>query len=141
MKEFFLYLLQAVISVTVPIAAAYLCCFLKKKMEEAQQRIDSESQEAESDLKDRLLVEALDNVLTAVKKTNQTYVDTLKESNAFSFDNQEKAFKKSMDTTIEIMRQEVKDFISSEYGDLNKWLDTMIEATVNDVKVEKEKKN
>lgn len=137
MREFLLSLLQAVISVTVPVAAAYLCSFLKKKKEEAQKRIDSESQKAESDFKDRLLVEALDNVITAVKKTNQTYVDALKENKAFSFANQETALKKSMETATEIMRQEVKDFILAEYGDLNRWLDTQIEAAVNTVKKEK----
>lgn len=141
MKEFLLYLLQTVISVTVPVAAAYLCSFLKKKKEEAQQRIDNESQKAESDLKDRLLVEALDNVMTAVKKTNQTYVDTLKESKAFSLENQKNAFEKSVQTAKDIMRQEVKDFISAEYGNFYKWLDTQIEAAVNDVKSGKEKRN
>lgn len=80
------------------------------------------------------MAEALDCVITAVKKTNQTYVDSLKENQAFSFDNQATALKKSMKTAEEIMRQEVKDFISAEYGDLNKWLDTQIEVAVNTIK-------
>lgn len=132
MREFLLYLLQAVITAAVPVVVAYLCSFLNKKKEESQQRITS-------DLQKKLLDEAVDNVITAVKKTNQTYVDTLKESKAFSFENQEKAFKKSMQTAGEIMRQEVKDFISAKYGDLDKWLNTQIEAAVNTVKTEKEK--
>lgn len=137
MREFLLYLLQAVITAAVPAVTVCLCSFLKKKKEEAQQRIENEAQSASSDLKEKLLGEALDSVLTAVKKTNQTYVDSLKESKAFSFANQETAFKKSMQTATEIMRQEVKDFISAEYGDLHKWLDTQIEATVNTVKTKK----
>lgn len=147
MREILLCVLQGVITVTVPVTVAYLCSFLKKKQEEANQRIENEAQKAESeaqkaaiDLKGKLLDEAFKNVLTAVKKTNQTYVDNLKKTGAFSFDNQESAFKKSMKTAAEIMRQEVKDFISAEYGDLNKWLDTQIEAAVGDVKDQKAKK-
>ncbi|MCM1059107.1 MAG: hypothetical protein NC452_02310 [Eubacterium sp.] len=131
MKEFLLYLLQAVIIAAVPTVTACLCSFLAKKRDEAQERILSENQKTANDLKDRLLAEALDNVATAVKKTNQTYVDTLKESGAFSFENQEKAFEKSMQTATEIMRQEVEDFIFNEYGDLRKWLGTQIEVAVN----------
>lgn len=141
MREFLLCLLQAVITAAVPTVVIFLCSFLQKKKEEAQQRIESDSQKAKSDLKDRLLVEALDNVMTAVKKTNQTYVDTLKESKAFSLENQKNAFEKSMQTAKDIMRQEVKDFISAEYGNFCKWLDTQIEAAVNDVKSGKEKRN
>lgn len=146
MREFLLYLLQAVITASVPVVAAYLCIFLNKKKEESQHRIENEAQKATSeakkaaiDLKEKLLVEALDNVITAVKKTNQKYVDTLKESNTFTIDNQKEALKKSMQTAVEIMRQEVKDFISAEYGNLDKWLDKQIEAAVNTVKTEKGK--
>ncbi len=130
MREFLLYLLRAVIIAAVPVVTVFLCNFLQKKKEEIKQKMTSETQK-------RLLDEAMEAVTTAVIKTNQTYVDALKESNTFSLDNQGKAFKKSMDTATEIMRQEVKDFISSEYGDLNKWLDTQIEATVNTVKAKK----
>lgn len=147
MRDILLCILQGVITVTVPVTVAFLCSFLKKKQEEAHQRIENEAQKAESEaqkaaieLKQMLLDEAFDNILTAVKKTNQTFVDSLKKRNDFTFSNQDIAFKKSMDTVTEIMRQEVKDFISAEYGDLNKWLDTQIEATVGDVKDQKSQK-
>lgn len=130
MKDFLLQLLQTVIIAAVPIMTGYLCGFLKKKKEEAQQRIESETQK-------RLLDEAMEAVTTAVIKTNQTYVDTLKNNGAFSIENQKTAFEKSLQTAGEIMSQEAKNFISAAYGDLDKWLSAKIEATVNTVKVKK----
>ncbi len=128
MREFLLYLLQAVLTASVPVVAAYLCSFLKKKKEEAQQNMTSETQK-------RLLDEAMEAVTTAVIKTNQTYVDTLKKNGAFSVESQKKAFEKSMQTAVEIMSQEAKDFISVTYGYFDKWLSARIEAAVNTVKV------
>lgn len=130
MKDFLLQFLQAVIIAAVPTVTVYLCSFLGKKKEEIRQSMTSETQK-------RLLDEAMEAVTTAVIKTNQTYVDTLKNNGAFSIENQKTAFKKSLQTAIEIMSQETKDFISAVYGDLDKWLSARIEATVNTVKVKK----
>lgn len=130
MKDFLLQLLQAVIIAAVPTVTVYLCSFLSKKKEEIRQSMTSETQK-------RLLDEAMEAVTTAVIKTNQTYVDTLKNNGAFSIENQKTAFEKSLQTAIEIMSQETKDFISAVYGDLEKWLSAKIEATVNTVKVKK----
>lgn len=130
MKDFLLQLLQAVIIAVVPTVTVYLCSFLSKKKEEIRQSMTSETQK-------RLLDEAMEAVTTAVIKTNQTYVDTLKNNGAFSIENQKTAFKKSLQTAIEIMSQETKDFISAVYGDLDKWLSAKIEATVNTVKAKK----
>ena len=90
-----------------------------------------------SETQKRLLDEAMEAVTTAVIKTNQTYVDTLKNNGAFSIENQKKAFDKSFQTAIEIMSQEAKNFISATYGYFDKWLSARIEATVNTVKVKK----
>jgi len=130
MKDFLLQLLQAVIIAAVPTVTVYLCSFLKKKKEEIRQSMTSETQK-------RLLDEAMEAVTTAVIKTNQTYVDTLKNKGAFSIENQKTAFEKSFQTASEIMSEEAKAFISATYGYFDKWLSARIEATVNTVKVKK----
>ena len=130
MREYLLQLLQAVIIAAVPTVTVFLCSFLSKKKEEIKQNMTSETQK-------RLLDEAMEAVTTAVIKTNQTYVETLKKNGAFSIENQKKAFEKSMQTAVEIMSQEAKDFISATYGYFDKWLSARIEAAVNTVKVKK----
>lgn len=130
MREFLLQLLQAVIIAAVPTVTVFLCSFLSKKKEEIKQNMTSETQK-------RLLDEAMEAVTTAVIKTNQTYVETLKKNGAFSIENQKKAFEKSMQTAVEIMSQEAKDFISATYGYFDKWLSARIEAAVNTVRVKK----
>lgn len=120
--------MQAVIIAAVPTVTVFLCGFLNKKKEEIKQNMTSETQK-------RLLDEAMEAVTTAVIKTNQTYVDTLKKNGAFSVESQKKAFEKSMQTAVEIMSQEAKDFISATYGYFDKWLSARIEAAVNTVKV------
>lgn len=124
MTEFLLTLLQSVIIAAVPVITAYVCSFIHTKNVQAKQNIDNEEAK-------KLLDEAEKAVTTAVISTNQTYVDTLKQSGQFTVENQKEAFQKSFDTAVTIMTQEAKDFIETAYGSLTDWLTAQIEAKVN----------
>lgn len=123
MKEFVFTLLQAVLSVAIPIATAYLVSFLKKKSAQAQTQI-------ENDTAKHYLDEITNAVTTAVTATSQTYVDALKKDNAFTKEAQLEALNKAKDTALSILSPAAVQFISEVYGDLNNFLVAKIEETV-----------
>lgn len=127
MKEFIIVLLQAVIIAAVPIITSYLCSFLKQKSNQAAAKTNNE-------LAASYIREAADAVATAVTFTSQTYVDNLKNSGAFTVENQKEAFNKAMNKAMEIMSAEAKNYLAKAYGDLTNYLATKIEAEVRDQK-------
>ena len=72
-----------------------------------------------------------DTISTCVIATNQTYVEALKDKNAFDEAAQKEAFKRTSDAVLAILSDEAKDYLSAAFGDLNKYIDERIEATVN----------
>ena len=127
MKDFILVLLQAVIIAAVPVITTHLCSFLKQKSNQAAAKTNNE-------LAASYIKEAADAVTTAVTFTSQTYVDNLKNSGAFSTENQKEAFNKAMSKAMEIMSAEAKNYLAKAYGDLTNYLATKIEAEVRDQK-------
>ena len=123
MKEFVFTLLQAVLSVAIPVATAYLVSFLKKKSAQAQTQI-------ENDTAKHYLDEITNAVTTAVSATSQTYVDTLKKDNAFTKEAQLEALNKAKDTALSILSPAAAQFVSEVYGDLNSFLVAKIEEAV-----------
>lgn len=71
-----------------------------------------------------------DTITECVQATNQTYVNTLKDKNAFTAEAQKEAFKKSSESVMIILSQEAKEYLESIYGDLNAEIMTRIEAQV-----------
>lgn len=127
MKEFILVLLQAVIIAAVPVVTTYLCNFLKQKSNQAATKTNN-------DLAASYIREAADAVTTAVTFTSQTYVDNLKNSGAFTVENQKEAFNKAMNKAVEILSAEAKEYLAKAYGDLTNYLTTKIEAEVRNQK-------
>lgn len=123
MKEFVFTLLQAVLSVAIPVATAYLVSFLKKKSAQAQSQI-------ENDTAKHYLDEITNAVTTAVSATSQTYVDALKKDNAFTKEAQLEALNKAKDTALSILSPAAAQFVSEVYGDLNSFLVAKIEEAV-----------
>ena len=76
MKEFLTELLQAVATAAIPVCAAYLVQFLRRKSKQIGAQIDS------LDTKE-LLAEVTEAVTTAVTYTSQTYVYALKKNGIF----------------------------------------------------------
>ena len=123
MKEFVFTLLQAVLSVAIPVATAYLVAFLKKKSAQAQEQI-------ENDTAKHYLDEITNAVATAVSATSQTYVDALKKDNAFTKEAQLEALNKAKATALAILSPAAAQFIAEVYGDLGSFLTAKIEEAV-----------
>lgn len=74
-------------------------------------------------------------VCDCVIATNQTYVDALKDKNAFNKEAQDIAFQKTYNAIITILSEDAKEYLTHVYGDLSVYIKNMIEAEVNKNKV------
>ena len=81
-----------------------------------------------------LLTQATTIVTNAVRSVFQTYVDSLKAPGSFDANAQTVALTKARDIALAQMSDDVKDYIITNYGDINNWLTTQIEATINLIK-------
>lgn len=77
---------------------------------------------------------ATDIVTNAVRSVFQTYVEALKKNGTFDKESQKVALIKAKDEALSQMTDEIKDYITTNYGDLQTWLTTQIEATINILK-------
>lgn len=78
-----------------------------------------------------------DTVCDCVIATNQTYVEALKNKNAFDEEAQKTAFEKTYNAVISILSAEAKEYLTNIYGDLSVYIMNMIEAEVNRSKLPK----
>ena len=81
-----------------------------------------------------LLTQATGVVTNAVRAVFQTYVDSLKKSGNFGAEAQLEALNKAKEIALSQLSEEVKEYITTNYGDINNWLTTQIEATINLIK-------
>lgn len=81
-----------------------------------------------------LLNAATDVVSSVVKATYQTYVESIKGTDAWTADAQKEALKRATDTAKTQMSAEVQDYITANFGDVETWLKSQIEATLYDLK-------
>ena len=92
---------------------------------------------------DKYVDYAADIIKKSVIAVNQTFVDTLKEQNAFTPKKQKEAFELAKKKILSMLNEDAKKVLASIYGDLNTFIDSQIEATVNSIKnqsIEKEGK-
>lgn len=73
-------------------------------------------------------------VTNAVRSVFQTYVEALKKSGSFDAESQKIALTKAKDEALTQMSADVKEYITTNYGDLETWLTTQIETTINILK-------
>ena len=77
-------------------------------------------------------INMLSQIITdCVIATNQTYVDSLKEHNAFNYDAQKEAFNRTYQAVMAILSEEAKEYLIAVYGDLNAYITTKIESEIN----------
>lgn len=79
----------------------------------------------------KCLKEATDIVLNAVRSVFQTYVEALKKEGKFDKDAQLKALNLAKDTVLSQLSADARNYISSNFGDLQEWIVTQIEASIN----------
>lgn len=101
--------------------------------------INTKANEIKTNVKDQKVqkyVEMLnDTIVSAVIAVNQTYVDALKEKNAFTKEAQEEAFKRVYETIIVTMTEEADRYLSEAIGDLDEYIKTKIEEAVKENKM------
>lgn len=110
------------------ILSYYLIQFITIKGEEAQSKIDN-------DLADKYIKMVTETVVSCVKATNQTYVDSLKATGAFDVEAQKKAFDMTKNAVLSILTAEAQEYLTEAVGDLNVYINQQIEAAVKDEKL------
>lgn len=71
-----------------------------------------------------------DTITNAVIATNQTYVDNLKDKNAFDADAQKEAFEKTYEAIMKTLNAEAYKYLQEAYVDLETYIRTRIESEV-----------
>lgn len=105
----------------------YLVQFLNIKMGEIKNSTDNETFKKYFDLLNTTIV-------NCVIATNQTYVDALKDKNAFTAEAQKEALSKTYQAVMNILSADAKDYLTNAVGDLQEYITSLIEAQVKENK-------
>ena len=123
-----LELLQKIFDVCIipllGILTSYAIVFIKNKSNELKEVTDNELYRKYIDL-------LQDTIVRCVIATNQTYVENLKNKNAFDKEAQEEAFKMTYDAVMVILTDDAKNYLNNAVGDLQLYVTKLIEAQVN----------
>lgn len=76
-----------------------------------------------------------ETIIKTVIAVNQTYVDALKDKNAFTIEAQKEAFQRVYDSVMASLTEEALEYLNSIIGDLNEYITNHIEAAVNENKM------
>lgn len=124
MPEIIIQIFQLCIIPLLGILTKYLVDYLNAKRDELNAKTENETAEKYTTM-------IFDTITKCVIATNQTYVNSLKEQNAFDAEAQKIAFNKTMNAVLEILSEDAKQYIIETTGDLNTYLTNLIEAEVN----------
>ncbi len=106
------------------ILVTYLLKVLQAKRDQVIERTENEVLEKYV----RMLNQTISDCVVA---TNQTYVEDLKNKNAFDSDAQKQALSRTYTAVMTVLTEEAKVYLASIYEDLNAYILTKIEAEVN----------
>lgn len=124
----YMQLLQQIFQVCIlpllGVLTAYLVALIKKKTDEIKAKTDNE-------LYDKYITMLRDIVIDCVTTTNQTYVEALKNKNAFDKAAQQEAFNLTYNAVMGILADEAKNYLQIAIGDLDSYVVKMIESQVN----------
>lgn len=109
------------------VLTAFIVAWIKSKINNVNAKTDNELLKSTLDT-----VEAI--VINAIIATNQTYVDSLKEQNAFDTEAQKKAFQKTYDVVMASLTEDTKNGLTKLTTDLNLYITEMIEAKIKQLK-------
>lgn len=102
----------------------YLVNFIKVKSKDLTNKIDD-------DKADKYITMLADTISSCVIATNQTYVEALKNKNAFTAEAQKEAFNMTLNAVMAVLTEDAKEYLRSIYGDLDTYITAQIEAQVN----------
>ena len=109
------------------LATAALIFFVKQKIAESQEKTNS-------DLADKYLGLLEKTIIDCIKATNQTYVNALKDKQAFDGEAQKEALRLTTDAVLKILSEEAKKYLTHFVGDLDEIIKEKIEANIEEVK-------
>lgn len=92
------------------------------------------SSKIDNEKTEKYITNATTIVLDAVRCVFQTYVDTLKKEGSFDRDAQLTALNKAKDIVLAQLSEDVRDYIKTNFGDVDAWVTTQIEASINTLK-------
>lgn len=105
----------------------YMVQFFAIKNEELKEKTDNEMFKKYFDMLNK-------TVTSCVIATNQTYVDALKDKNAFTAEAQKEALQKTYNAIMAILSEDAKDYLTNATGDLQGYIMNLIEAQVKENK-------
>lgn len=101
--------------------------YLTQKKNEVKAKTDNELAQKYLDILNNTIAQC-------VIATNQTYVESLKEKNAFDGDAQKEAFNKTYNAVINTIGEEANKYLPMVIGDLQTYITEHIEAAVKQSK-------
>lgn len=105
------------------VLTTFVVALLRKKAKELDTTIDN-------DLLNKYVQMLIEIVISCVITTNQTYVDELKDKNAFDEEAQAKAFRMTYENVMSLLNEQAKKVLKEAYGDLPLLVTQLIEQKV-----------
>ena len=112
------------------VGSVFLITYISAKNKQIQANIDNETTKKYLDMLE-------DTITSAVLATTQTYVEALKNQNAFDIEAQQHAFQLSYEAVMKTLTDDAKKYLQAAVGDLEAYITTKIEANVKLSKGEK----
>lgn len=109
------------------LATTVLVFFVKQKIAESKEKTNST-------MADKYLGLLEMTIIDCIRATNQTYVNALKDKNAFDGDAQKEALKQTTEAVLKILSDDAKEYLSHFVGDLDEIIKEKIEANIEKVK-------
>lgn len=106
------------------VLTAFAVAYIKAKMNELSAAACNATEQ-------KYLKMISETITKCVIATNQTYVDSLKNKDAFSKEAQKEAFELTYNAVLDILSDDAKDYIAEAFGDAETYLTTLIEEAVN----------
>lgn len=131
MNNEWLELIQQIFNVCIIPLLGVLTAFIVKYVNAKSAEMSAQTDDA---LMQKYIKMLSDTITACVIATNQTYVDALKDKNAFELEAQKAAFEMTKSAVLEILSADAKDYLSNAFGDLETYINNMIEAEVNRAK-------
>lgn len=123
LRETLSTLLYVIITICVPF-------FLKCIFDILREKINGQIANNEYLQSSAMLSQVLDLTERVVDEINQTYVDSLKKSGKFDKEAQQTAMDDAMTYLQSLISTDLREFIESNYNDLEKFLITQIESCI-----------
>lgn len=114
---------QTLVPISLLLGSVSLIVYIGIKNKEIKDKTDSETI-------DRYLDMLEGTITDAVLTTTQTYVEALKNKNAFDAEAQKTAFKMSYDAVMKVLTDDAKVYLQTIVGDLQTYITNKIEAKV-----------